>query len=158
MAIKVAGHWELSWNAPIKEAELWNLPLRDWSITDWWMWPVSGIKHNEHQRVTLHERDDLRTILDENQQSIHVYVEPYTRAFKQHEPQDLRDFSHPEDVLYIFGSAHFNPVMLGFMREHDLSVQIPTMNNKGVLWPHQCLVTLLYDRLVKDGCNSNRSS
>ena len=49
--IKVAGHWELSWNAPIKEVELWNFPLRDFNVSEWYMWPVSGIKHNEKSRI-----------------------------------------------------------------------------------------------------------
>ena len=149
MSIKVAGHWELSWNAPIKEAELWNFPLRDFAIKDWFMWPVSGVLHNERQKVDLHERNTFKDILEENQDLPHVYVEPYNPAFPKHVPQDLRTFEHPRDVLYIFGSAHFNPPSYNHMREQDTSVAIPTIGNKGVLWPHQCLVTLFYDRLMK---------
>jgi hypothetical protein len=156
--IRVAGHWELSWNTPIKEAELWNLPLRDFEISHWYMWPVSGIKHNEQQKVLLHERDDLESILKENAALTHVYVEPYNAAYPQHKPQDLRTFVHPQDVLYVFGSAHYNPVMFNFMRKHDTSVMVPTIQNRGVLWPHQCLVTLLYDRLLKNDSNGNRPS
>jgi hypothetical protein len=154
-AIKVAGHWELSWNAPIKEAELWNFPLRDFGIKDWFMWPVSGIKHNESRKVALHERHTFEAILEENQDLPHVYVEPYNPAFSDYIPIDLRKFAHPEDVLYIFGSAHFNPITFNHAREQDCMVAVPTVGNRGVLWPHQCLVTILYDRLVKGDSNSN---
>ena len=144
MSVSVVGHWELSWNTPIKEAELWNLPLRDFGVEDWWMWPVSGIRHNE-QKVRLSERRDLNTILDHvtNQR---VFIEP--RGFYDLESIDLPDFTHPEDVTYIFGSAHFNPT-IGSMGPDDVAVTIPTIGNAGVLWPHQCLVTILYDRMVK---------
>jgi hypothetical protein len=152
--IVVAGHWELSWNTPIKEAELWNLPLRDFGIEEWYMWPVSGIKHNEHQRVHLYEREDLKTILEENPDIIHVYVEPEKKAYPGYTHHDLRTFSHPKDVMYIFGSAHYNPILYNFMREQDIIVKIPTAENAGALWPHQCLVTVLYDRIVKNGSTS----
>jgi len=154
--IKVAGHWELSWNTPIKEAELWNLPLRDFGVSEWYMWPVSGIKHNEWQRVNLYERDTMADILAETQDLLHVYIEPFNAAFKQYIPHDLRQFQHPEDVLYIFGSAHYNPVTYNTMREQDFMVNIPTKLNNGALWPHQCLVTILYDRIVKNDSRNIR--
>lgn len=148
--IKVAGHWELSWNTPIKEAELWNLMLRDFGISEWYMHPVSGIRHNERQTVNLYERPSMREILDENKDLTKVFFEPYNEIQQPEQGVDLRDFEHPEDVLYIFGSAHFNPVGL-FKEEGDLLVQVPTVQNAGVLWPHQCLAVCLYDRLVKEG-------
>jgi len=145
--IKIAGNWELSWNTPIKEAELWNFVLRDFEIKYWYMWPISGIRHNENNTVSLIEKHDLKSILEDNQNLTHVYVEPDNDHYR-HYGTDLRDFEHPKDVLYIFGSAHFNPV-IGHKRAHDLGIIIPTIQNKGVLWPHQCLLTILYDRMVK---------
>jgi hypothetical protein len=53
----------LSWNTPIKEAELWNLVLRDFAVKSWYMWPVSGIRHNEAERVMLHVRHTFPDIL-----------------------------------------------------------------------------------------------
>ena len=141
--IAVAGHWELSWNSPIKEAELWNLLLRDFGVTEWHMWPVSGVKNNEWRLVNLIEHPDFNSILEANQDLTRVYVEPSTGI-------SLEEFEHPENALYIFGSAHFNPV-LGHLRDEDKSLFIPTIQNKGALWPHQCLTTILYDRLIKDG-------
>lgn len=148
--IAVAGNWELSYNAPIKEAELWNFPLRGFGIPTWYMWPVSGIIHNERKRVELIELPTMKDILAETQDLVHVYVEQYNRAFKQYVPTDLREFKHPENVMYIFGSAHYNPVTYNTMREQDHMVAIPTKGSCGVLWPHQCFVTIMYDRILKD--------
>lgn len=146
--IKVAGRWELEWNTPIKEAELWNLLLRDHEISDWFMWPITGIKHNEEEWVHLYERESMSDILDECKDLHHVYFEPYNVVQQKERGIDLREFNHPKDVLYIFGSAHYNPVSR-HKREQDTIVQIPTIQNEGVLWPHQCLAVCLYDRMVK---------
>jgi hypothetical protein len=146
--IKIAGRWELEWNTPIKEVELWNLLLRDHKISDWYMFPITGIKHIEAEWVNLHERETFRDILDENQDLVHVYFEPYNVVQQKERGIDLREFNHPKDVMYIFGSAHFNPAR--FKRDTDLIVQIPTIQNEGVLWPHQCLAVCLYDRLNKN--------
>ena len=146
--IKVAGNWELSWNTPIKEAELWNLLLRDFDIKDWYMWPVSGIKHHEEYIVHLHERHTFKEILDENQDVQHVYVEPQNPVQQPTWGIDLREFEHPKDVLYIFGAVGFNPI-IRHKREKDIHITVPTIHNKGVPWPHQMLAVVLYDRLVK---------
>lgn len=147
MTVKVAGHWELSWNTPIKEAELWNLPLRDFGVEDWFMWPVSGIRPNERE-VTLHERENLASILEENTALTWVFMEPPCERLGV-EPVSLVDFEHPDDALYVFGSAHYNPVAAGHGRPGDAVVALPTLHDKGVLWPHQVLVATLYDRMVK---------
>jgi hypothetical protein len=150
MAATVIGHWELSWNSPIKEAELWNMALREFGVADWWMWPVSGIRHSEH-RVNLHERESFTAIMDELDQvrpdATRVFLEPRNPTFPL-DSEDLHTFDHPEDVIYIFGSNHFNPTISN-LRPGDLAVTIPTVRNDGVLWPHQCFVTVSYDRLVK---------
>lgn len=147
MAAIVVGHWELSWNTPIKEAELWNLPIRDFGLTDWRMWPVSGIVHHE-QAVTLTEYPNFQSILADLDDAVtRVFVEPNSEPFVL-DSVSLPDFKHPENVAYIFGSAHFNPTISN-MRDQDLAVTVPTVLNDGVLWPHQCLVTIMYDRLVK---------
>jgi len=143
--VHVVGNWELSWNTPIKEAELWQFPLREFRIPSWWMWPVTGIRCGE-QALDLQERETLAEILEELEGTPRVFFEPKSVQHRR-EPEDLRDFRHPEDVVYIFGSVPFCPVP--YAREEDAVVLLPTLDNKGTLWPHQVLVTLLYDRMVK---------
>lgn len=149
--IAVAGRWELEWNTPEKEVHLWSLLLRDFQISNWYMWPVTGITHSESSWVNLHEYDSLPKILSlpEQKPLTRVFFEPYNPVQQPEQGIDLRDLKHPTNALYIFGSAHFNPVP-GNMTKDDILVQVPTIENKGVLWPHQCLAICLYDRLVKN--------
>ncbi len=146
--IRVAGNWELSWNTPIKEAELWNFVLREFEIPKWFMWPITGIKHNEERAVELVEKKTFQDVLAENEDVARVFVEPADHR-DRYVTKDLREFQHPADVVYIFGSAHFNPMFSAKLRENDAAISVPTIQNAGVLWPHQCLLTVLYDRLVK---------
>jgi hypothetical protein len=149
--IAIAGRWELEWNTPEKEVHLWSLLLRDFQIKDWYMWPVTGIKHSESTWVHLHEFPTFDDILADSQLDhlTRVFFEPYNPVQQPEQGIDLRDLKHPKNALYIFGSAHYNPVP-GHKRTQDILVQIPTIENKGVLWPHQCVAICLYDRLVKN--------
>ena len=51
--IKVAGHWEQSWNTPIAEMPLWNFPMVDYGVSELYMWPVSGIINNERRSFRI---------------------------------------------------------------------------------------------------------
>ena len=123
------------------EHYVWSLPLRDFGVDKWYMYPISGIKNNEQSKVPLIEKQTLPEILELNTGMVHVYVEPKTDV-------KLHDFEHPENALYIFGSAHLNP-MIGHKRKEDLMVTIPTKRNNGVLWADQAMVIILYDRMLK---------
>lgn len=149
----VVGHWDLSWNTPIKEAELWALPLRDFEVTDWRMWPVSGISNAEPE-VDLTEYASLQDALAGLGHLSWVFMEPRQERLGVLPTSTLVHFHHPENVVYIFGSAHYNPVAAGHPRENDAVVELPTAQNKGLLWPHQVLVAALYDRMVKSSWRS----
>jgi tRNA(Leu) C34 or U34 (ribose-2'-O)-methylase TrmL len=146
--VAVVGHWEQSWNVPATEAPMWSLPLRDWGVAEWHMWPVTGIRNGE-QRVELVEHHDLESALRSADGSL-VFVEPRNPSFPTTMlGVDLPDFDHPHNAVYVFGSAHHNPVAhVGSRFAHE-QVVIPTVENAGVLWPHQALSVVLYDRLVK---------
>jgi len=147
--VKVVGHWEIGYMAPIMEHHFWGLPLWDFGVTEWYMWPVSGIKNNI-RKTNLYEKETLKEILEINKDVKHIYVEPYNPAYPiTNCGTDLREFEHPKDALYIFGSAHYNP-LAAHKREEDLAVTIPTIQNAGVLWANQCVVMILYDRIVKE--------
>lgn len=145
--VRVAGHWEQSYNKPEIEINYWNLPLRDFGVKELYMHPIVDVFNNEEKRVHLYQRETFKEILEENQDVPHVYFEP--RLISNFDSILLPDFNHPKDVLYIFGSAHFNPV-IGHKREQDIVVTIPTIHNRGVLWPDQCILIVLYDRLIKN--------
>lgn len=146
MSITVVGHWELGYSAPLTELLLWAWPLREFAVEDWRMWPVSGVRNAESRSVTLTEFENIDAAL-EGLSGTRVFVEPDNPSF----PLDtvmLHKFEHPEDAIYIFGSNHFNPTV-GRITDRDVALQVPTVDNRGVLWAHQVMVTVLYDRLVK---------
>jgi tRNA(Leu) C34 or U34 (ribose-2'-O)-methylase TrmL len=134
--VKVAGLWELGWNTPIKEIELWEYPLRDFKVDDFYMSPVTGIDSN-----FVKERKYFEEILEENKDLSFVYVDEASET-------SLAEFAHPNKALYIFGKASFSPMAM-YKKSKDLSVRIDTAENKGLLWPHQAAAIVLYDRMVK---------
>lgn len=141
--VAVAGLWELGWNNPLMESYQWTFVLRDFGVKRWYMSPVTGIIHNEHRNgvIDLKEANDFQDILDLGEDLTRVYVDEKAETLLPH-------FDHPRNALYIFGRAGVS-TMNAHRREGDLAVKIPTVQNKGVLWPHQCLLTVLYDREIK---------
>ncbi len=136
--IKVAGLWELGWNTPMFEHDLWAFPLRDFGIEEWYMSPVSGI-----QSTAVREVPDIGVFLQEQRTSGIQVVH-----FDEKGEIDLEGFIHPEHALYVFGKAGVSSLR-GYGKDGDQSVRIRTQNHLGTLWPHQALSIVLYDRLRK---------
>lgn len=138
MTVKMAGVWELAWNTPIKEVELWEYPLRDFGVETLIMEPVSGIRN-----TFISETNNLGITLDElrAQGNTIVFVD-------ENGTENLETFVHPENVVYVFGKASISP-MLAYMKEGDRSVVIQTPNQIAGLWPHQCAVLIMADRVRK---------
>lgn len=136
--VKVAGLWELGWNTPIKEIDLWEFPLRDFGVDKFYMSPVSGIDHS-----MVEERHSIEEVLKEAREigTAVVFVDEKGTA-------SLKDFHHPADVLYVFGKSGLNP-LTAYGQKGDLSVVIETKVNGGILWPHQAAAIVLYDRFKK---------
>jgi hypothetical protein len=80
---------------------------------------------------------------------IRIYFEP--EGWQQKAGIDLRELKYEDDkkYAYIFGSAHYNPLHHIKLRPQDIVVTIKTLENKGVLWPHQCVAIVLYDKMVR---------
>ena len=129
--IKVAGCWELGYNTPIMEYDLWHFPLRDFGVDEFIMTPVSGI----NKKVTEYKL--VQDAIDANPTLIPVFVDEKGST-------ELEDFEHPEDVLYILGNAGNTQY-----KNKGFSVKVKTIANKGLLWPHQAICIVLYDRIKK---------
>lgn len=148
--VHVVGHWEYGYLTPLPEHYMWALPLRDYEVPNWWMSPVSGVKNTEYSKVNLNEREQYSDIFNDIDSTLpRIFLEPRTDDVNP-DTIWLRDFSHPESCVYVFGSAHYNPT-ISHKRDSDLVVTIESVRNDGVLWSNQCLVVLLYDRLLKSG-------
>lgn len=100
------------------------------------MTPITGIQSSKVQ-----ERASLEEILEENKDFTVVFCDERAET-------SLADFKHPPKALYVFGRANFSP-LLSFKRKGDLAVKIDTVENKGMLWPHQAAAIILYDRFLK---------
>jgi len=137
--VKIAGLWELGWNTPIKEIELWEYPLRDYDVNGLIMAPVSGIANN-----FVTERHDLSVALDEHRQQGYQVV-----FVDEKGTTDLAEYTHPtQDTIYVFGKASLSP-LAAYSSSQDQSVRITTKNNLATLWPHQAAVLVLHDRMAK---------
>ena len=60
----------------------------------------------------------------------------------------LPDFQHPESAAYVLGKTNWSP-FLTHKTDADLAVSIPTVLNEGMLWAHQAVSIVLYDRMLK---------
>ena len=136
MTVRVAGIWEQGWNTPILEVDIWEMVVREFGVERFYMTPVSGIVH-----PTVIERPSIINILEENKDYQAVFVDENATV-------DLQEFEHPENAIYIFGRVDHSGVLI-YKREYDLSVKFTTPKNTGLLWPHQALSILLYDRFLK---------
>lgn len=137
--VKVVGMWEFGWDAPLTESSQWVFPLRDFNVDELYMCPITGI------RSKLSERKQIRDVIDENPNLIKVFVDERGET-------DLRDFEHPENVLYILGKVGYSPLSL--KKDNDFSIKIKTKEDKGLLWASQACVLVLYDRFLKNGSNN----
>lgn len=137
--VKVAGLWEIGWNTPIKEVELWEFPLRDFEIDGFYMTPVSGIQY-----PFVKEMNTLDQVIEENPDLTVVFVDEGAET-------PLTDFVHPKKALYILGKTSSSPFVT-MKRDQDLAVRIETKaghSSSGLLWAHQAITVVLYDRLKK---------
>lgn len=130
--VKVAGIWDLGWNTPIMEFDLWAFLLRDFEVDEFCMTPISGIAK------PLVERRSIEEYVEENRHLPIVAVD-------ENGETPLAEFEHPTDVLYILGRASRSVLSLGTQSVH---VETPS-GAQGLLWPHQALGIVLYDRQVK---------
>ena len=135
MVVKISGCWELAWNTPIKEKDLWML-LRDFGVDEWCMSPISGI---DHGKVT--EYRDHTEAIKKNPKLKVIYVDEAGE-------KPLSSFRHPKNCLYVFGRASMSPWVADGKPE-KCSIRIDTPKNKALLWPHQAASIVLYDRFMK---------
>lgn len=136
MTVKVMGHWERGWDTPWQEYNWWIHPLREFSLTEFYMTPVTGIA-----REPVLERHTIEEVLEENPGLTHVYVDETATT-------ELGDFVHPENALYILGRTGYTPI--ANKKEGDLAVKVPSAVNQGGFWAHQAIVMVLYDRFLKE--------
>jgi len=137
--VKLAGCWEIGWNTPFMEANLWEFMAKEYAVQAIVMEPVSGIF-----RPFFEETDSLLDTIEAHRQ------DGWTIVFcDEGASTDLITFEHPEKALYVFGKASFSPFRSGYNAPGDLSVKLTTQLNQGGFWPHQAAAIVLHDRFNK---------
>jgi hypothetical protein len=132
MTVAVAGSWELGYSAPLTELDLWQHLLREFNVDHWFMTPISGVRSE-----LLTEYEQMEDIIKSWDHEI-IFVDEAGEEF-------LQNFDHPDNVLYVLGKQSFSP----FRAFGGRSVRVETPNDSGLLWPHQAISVVLYDRMVK---------
>jgi hypothetical protein len=130
MRVEVAGHWELGWSAPLTEAIQWEMVMREFGVERLNMTPISGI---DARWVT--EYPSMEELLADRPLTP-VFVDEGARC-------TLETFEHPDEALYVFGKGTYSP--FSAMAKDHLSVRIETVK-PGMMWPHQALAIIMYDR------------
>lgn len=133
--IIVAGMWELGWNTPIKEIDLWEMVIRDFGVDEFRMTPISGIQSNWVQ-----ERESVEEMLKEFNETPVVIVD-------EKGEEELSMFKHPRSCLYLFGKTTCSPLHL--RQPQHKTLRIETVARQALLWAHQVCAVVLYDRMVK---------
>jgi len=138
--VVVAGVWEEGWNTPIKEFDMWQYPLKVFGGDEFAMTPVSGIRLNNKVKE-FHKVDDI----------IQHYGLPVI-VCDENGTTPLETFEHPKDALYLFnrvsGGTHLG-------KETETSLRIETKLSQGLIWGHQAMSIVLYDRFLKENGNNN---
>lgn len=136
--VKFLSSWELAWNVPIKEMDLWEYPLREFGVAGLEMFPVTGIRNS-----FVKERHTFEEAIEANSELTKVFVD-------EHGETNLRDFIHPENALYIIGKTSLS-LQTAYKQPGDKSIVISTKNSTGLFWGHQVAMVVLYDRYNKEG-------
>jgi hypothetical protein len=136
--VKIAGNWEIGWNTPFLEHDLWVYPLQEFGVEHWYMSPITGIAKSS----SLTEVADIQEAINANPNLTVVWVEEFGKV-------PLNKFKHPKKALYITGRTSFSPMNAGLSKPKDLSVKVETLANGGGLWAHQAITMVLYDRMKK---------
>lgn len=134
--IKVVGAWEVGWSTPWMEYDLWHFTMRDFGVDEWIMTPVTGIV-----KQNIVEAADIDKVVADNPTLAPVYLD-------ENGETDLTVFTHPANALYILGKASYSP-WVGAGSPAGKSVRIVTPLQAGLLWPHQAIGIVLYDRISK---------
>lgn len=139
MSVKIVGFWERGWDTPWQEFNWWIHPIKEFGVTEFYMSPVTGI-----DKAAVNEYSDLNDVIAQADAdgATCVYLD-------ESATDELPDFVHPENAVYIVGRTSYSPYATNFRPGVDRAVKIPSITNSGGFWGHQAVTMVLYDRYLK---------
>jgi hypothetical protein len=138
MTVKVLGHWEIGWDTPWQEYSWWRHPLKEFGVDEFYMIPRTGI-----QRPGVIEFDHIDEVYNSFPEFTVVFVDESAE-------DELQDFVHPDDALYVIGKTSYSPYVNREKIQNYKCVKIPSVINQGGFWGNQAISIILYDRFLKE--------
>lgn len=146
--VKIAGYWDLWFSHRENEYDVsWRFMLKHFGVEQAILIPNVGARVKiplDYTEVPLLEMDSIQDVLEANPEYVPIFVDECGRA-------GLKEFSHPEKCLYIFGRTGFSPLgTCGIHQPQSIFIEgVPKHAGVGLLHPNQACSIVLYDRLAK---------
>jgi len=150
MGIKIAGCWDV-WESAGREHEIhWRYMTKHFGVDTLYMTPITGIAETlspalDYTECEFIELPTIQDVIDANPEFTPIIVD-------ENGTTALKDFIHPENVLYLFGKVA-GGLLDKFGDSYD-SVRIPSWSkyseaSLALLHPHQAASIVLYDNRIK---------
>lgn len=145
--VKVLGYWDVWFQHRESEYDIsWRFMLKHFGVEEIILIPNTNTVLKLPLDFTdshLSERDNIEEVLKDNPHLTPILVDEGGDV-------SLKNFKHPENVLYIFGRTGFSPksTLPGNLQ----SVYIEGVDSHigdALLHPNQACSIMLYDRMVK---------
>jgi hypothetical protein len=146
--VKVVGYWDRWFQHKENEYDVcWRFMLRHFGVDQIIMLPNLGVREKlplDYTDTELVEMASVEEAILANPDLVPIIVD-------ERGTTTLREFTHPENVLYIFGRTGFNP--LDVLQPWDgqavnIEGNSPYVGD-ALLHPHQACSIMLYDRMMK---------
>ena len=145
--IKVVGYWDIWFQRKENEYDIsWRFMLKHFGVDEAILIPnyntVSKIPI-DYSEVPLIEMNGISEVLSQNQNFTPIIID-------ERGTTSLRDFVHPENVLYIFGRTGHNPLdELNWSGQSVFIESVEAHKGSAFLHPNQACSIVLYDRMMK---------
>ena len=146
--ITIVGYWDKWFQHKENEYEVcWRFMLRHFGVDKIIMIPKLDARSKlplDYTDAELVEMNSIEEVLQEHSDLVPVIVD-------ERGTTSLREFIHPENAMYIFGSTGVNPLDI----LQPWSGQLVNIEgnsqyvNDALLHPHQACSIILYDRIMK---------
>lgn len=131
--VVVGSAWEIGWNTPEKEYDLWKFPMREFGVDKLAFTPVSAINTDIDEFTSfpaMVEHYNLPVVICSDIGGI-----------------DIRDYKHPKDALYLLQRTSGGDLRGMFPKADVITIATPL--EKGMMWGHQAASIIMYDRYLK---------
>ena len=138
--ITVLGLWELGWmEAERTERRIWKQTLQAFAVDNWGMCPPQGGVFSSPVQYA-----DMTTMLAAHP-GPKTFLVPRERVEGS---TPLKDYVHPSDAIYVFGSSVENLVSHITEADDVVTIYTPALTD---MFASSAMTAVLYDRLAKAG-------